>query len=888
MKRRFLFILFFTHLALKVAYAQPTVFDSRVSHTNSAPIIQVQPPSHDYKEVAVNSSSADMAFTITNVGDTVLIVSETTLAGDDPNEFDIVAGKIESANPVTLTANQSHKFRARFNPTSRGLKTAKVRISSNDKQVDVTLQGVGDLGPMIQLTPDMPLVFALTDTSKTFSIKNTGEILLEWQALPSQSWITVTPAAGSLLPNQSIEVRVKINRKGLCTATRTEKIVVRGQPGVASKEIGLNIEILNPPPVALLDKNDVAIILNDVKKSLVVDLAPIFRDGNGDNLDYFFAENTDSAKASATLSDDKRFLTITSKASGTTKITVGATDRCDTALVTFSVLINQGPKIVHAPLPAQPFGAAILVQVTIANDQEGTTAALHYRRGGDAGFKRVDMRSNPDGVYAATIPKDSVTSRGIEYFFTARNDVDSTSLPVAPGFYSIRVRVGGNGESKRSAQPSGNAQSGYRLVSAPMQLEEASPQAVLADDLGSYDDKKWRFFELVENYLSVPADQSIYRELGEVPAMKTGIAYWLLVKDAGKVIDTGAGVSIRTDSVYSIAFQPGWNFVGSPFTFPMPFEKLSLQSGRQLDIRFYNGAFVPAISPMQPFEGYLVANNSTAGDRLLIDPILSPRTTSLPKAIDLPYRQNAKWFIQILANCQEARDVDNAAVAIPEASSDWDNYDRPEPLVIGEYVAVYFPHPEWGKVFKAYTTDARPEPSDGEIWDFEVRTNIRDRVRLTFANLASVPGEFEVWVMDQTLNLSHNLRESNNYVIAGTEHPKRLQLVVGKRGFVAEKRATVERTPVAYELSQNFPNPFNPSTTIRYGLPREERVALTIYNTLGEEVLTLIEDEMQKAGYHAAIWDGRNRAGQVAASGVYIYKLRAGSFTSIKKMALVR
>jgi hypothetical protein len=132
------------------------------------------------------------------------------------------------------------------------------------------------------------------------------------------------------------------------------------------------------------------------------------------------------------------------------------------------------------------------------------------------------------------------------------------------------------------------------------------------------------------------------------------------------------------------------------------------------------------------------------------------------------------------------------------------------------------------------------------------------------------------------------LRESNTYVIAGTEHPKRLQLVVGKGDFVAEKRAAVERMPATYELSQNFPNPFNPSTTIRYGLPKEERVILTIYNALGEEVLTLVDDEAQKAGYHVAIWDGRNHAGQIVASGVYIYKLRVGSFTSIKKMALIR
>ncbi|MGH7457383.1 MAG: T9SS type A sorting domain-containing protein, partial [bacterium] len=91
-----------------------------------------------------------------------------------------------------------------------------------------------------------------------------------------------------------------------------------------------------------------------------------------------------------------------------------------------------------------------------------------------------------------------------------------------------------------------------------------------------------------------------------------------------------------------------------------------------------------------------------------------------------------------------------------------------------------------------------------------------------------------------------------------------------------------------FVLPQNFPNPFNPATTIRYGLPKAERVTLKIYNLLGEEVVTLMNDELQAAGYHVAIWDGRNKLGEVVGSGVYIYRFRAGSFTSIQKMALVK
>ena len=88
--------------------------------------------------------------------------------------------------------------------------------------------------------------------------------------------------------------------------------------------------------------------------------------------------------------------------------------------------------------------------------------------------------------------------------------------------------------------------------------------------------------------------------------------------------------------------------------------------------------------------------------------------------------------------------------------------------------------------------------------------------------------------------------------------------------------------PQAFRLSQNFPNPFNPSTTIRYGLPSRSHVVLTVYNTLGQQVATLVQGE-QEAGYHEVKFDGTGLA-----SGVYLYRMQAGSYVETKKLLLVR
>ncbi len=87
--------------------------------------------------------------------------------------------------------------------------------------------------------------------------------------------------------------------------------------------------------------------------------------------------------------------------------------------------------------------------------------------------------------------------------------------------------------------------------------------------------------------------------------------------------------------------------------------------------------------------------------------------------------------------------------------------------------------------------------------------------------------------------------------------------------------------PVSFSLDQNFPNPFNPSTTIRYALPAKSYVTLSVFNTLGQQMATLVNDT-QEAGYHEVRFDGGNLA-----SGVYLYRLKAGDFLQTRKMLLL-
>ena len=88
--------------------------------------------------------------------------------------------------------------------------------------------------------------------------------------------------------------------------------------------------------------------------------------------------------------------------------------------------------------------------------------------------------------------------------------------------------------------------------------------------------------------------------------------------------------------------------------------------------------------------------------------------------------------------------------------------------------------------------------------------------------------------------------------------------------------------PTDYSLDQNYPNPFNPTTTIKYSIPEKSNVILKIYDILGSKVETLINEE-KPAGTYELNWNAANLS-----SGVYLYRLQAGSFVETKKMILMK
>jgi hypothetical protein len=96
-----------------------------------------------------------------------------------------------------------------------------------------------------------------------------------------------------------------------------------------------------------------------------------------------------------------------------------------------------------------------------------------------------------------------------------------------------------------------------------------------------------------------------------------------------------------------------------------------------------------------------------------------------------------------------------------------------------------------------------------------------------------------------------------------------------------------QKVPLTFSLKQCYPNPFNPLTTIEYSLAQKSEVELIIFNTLAQQIRTLVS-RFQNAGNYTIVWDGTDQQGLMVSSGIYIYRIKAGTFSSSKKMSFLR
>lgn len=520
---------------------------------------------------------------------------------------------------------------------------------------------------------------------------------------------------------------------------------------------------------------------------------------------------------------------------------------------------------------------------------------------------RVRAQRLNDSTYAVNIPEGAVSRRGIEYRIEAedragnrRTGFSSQNTCAADGWFPVATRVEGQGDFRIDADgkpvplPHGSSQTFYSLFSIPYQLDSSDVLTVLEDNLGPYDDTVWRLYD----YNPALEGNNRWLEGSDARDFMPGRAYFIITNREGIVIDSGPGKTVKTVCRDTIRVYPGWNLIATPFNFPIGKESVSLSSNARVvsGVYSYERGW-NEVEVVEPWRGYAIfvdrIGSGTAPMYLYVEPRAiagAPLVKAAEPAVELA---GGEWMLRLRAQAGDAHDNLNWLGVRHGATEGYDELERPEPLIFGDYVSLQFRREAWQAPTSLFSTDFRPASADAgeQVWEFDVVTNLATTtVQVQFDFEGDIPAGADIYLIDEALGIARDLRQNPAYSFrSGSKGAdKRLKVVVGSTAFVQQATGEIALVPAEFDVLQNYPNPFNPETSIRYNLAQSAPVSVVIYDQLGRKVRTLLDQAQQPAGYHTLIWDARDDAGQQVASGLYLYTVKAGALTQTRKMVLLR
>lgn len=546
---------------------------------------------------------------------------------------------------------------------------------------------------------------------------------------------------------------------------------------------------------------------------------------------------------------------------------------------------NQAPEIfMQALTQAVWINSNCQVSAQVTDNWKVAKSILYYRTGLDNIFKNVDMSQVQSNVYNAAIPASSITFYGLAYFVKAEDSAshitysDTLSQEIYfPDDYFTTSDI-------KSAYQTGYPRGEWRMISVPALLNNPKINNVLFDEteLKGYGAPNWKLFSYEDTNSDAITDSNLeYSSNLESSIFRftTGKAFWFKANEEGEkiVLDVSAGQILALEPM-AITLKPGWNQIGNPFAFPIAFTPVHAQIVDKLYMPNGTGGY-QLTTTIQPWAGYFVYVNGTQSVNLECVPKFKPTVAKTTT-------DEMDWEIQLIADCNESKDEINYFGVSSYCSDGWDKKDYPEPPVIGDYISVYFPHKEWQESCECFTSDIKNEIGAGQVWDFQVETNQKSsRVTLRWSSIKEPGSDLKIELFDVSRNRNIDMRSVNEYSYFSSDRQTQSQfkIFVGNEKFVDEQlNETRSQIPERLCLHQNFPNPFNPTTTISFDLPERNFVKLSILDVLGKEVETILSQELD-SGRHQVLFDAKNLS-----SGLYLYRLEAGGFVEVKKLVVLK
>ncbi|NNF57737.1 MAG: T9SS type A sorting domain-containing protein [Rhodothermaceae bacterium] len=540
-------------------------------------------------------------------------------------------------------------------------------------------------------------------------------------------------------------------------------------------------------------------------------------------------------------------------------------------------------------------GASAAVEVTVEGEPEvdseavlrvavagftPSAADLFYRLGGQSTYASVPLAASGAGTYTVSIPASAVTLRGVDYYFVLSDGIRTITFPAAnPTANPLHLIVTVSSVvSSASPPPDGS----YRMVSVPLTLGDASAAAVFTDDYGDYDPALWRLLR----WLPGQARYAEFPNLGT--DLTPGTALWLATRTTVP-FDAEGGQSVDASGPVTLTLAPGWSQIASPFAFPVAWSAIEGSSNAGVP-EVWDGAEYQQQGVLAPWAGAFVLNPTGEPLTLTVNPVEASPGERVAAQVRTGY--GLRLIAEAAPGETGYRDGQNLAAFAEEAEPGRDRFDRAEAPPPGEHLRLSF-LPDEPAGTEPYASrlahSVQPDAGEGAVWELEVTATpaLLQRgalpVTVRLVDEGTRPDGYGVHVLDlDRVTALATAEGAFTVTLAAHEPVRRLRLIVGTDGFAEAASQGLDLVPLAYALHPAYPNPTRRSATIGYQLAEATPVRLEVYDLLGRRVAVLVEGE-QDAGRHARVW-----ATQGLASGVYIYRLRAGSFSDTGKLLLIR
>jgi len=494
---------------------------------------------------------------------------------------------------------------------------------------------------------------------------------------------------------------------------------------------------------------------------------------------------------------------------------------------------------------------------------------VNYYTGGNG--ERISAVN--DGSYTYTIPRNLADKRGllISGQLIARNSSNKIidSITVFP-WYNAQVilkdyqTVEVNVPKSVPADKAENANTKWIMFGFP--FDEVVTDSVFKN-LGGTKNMKDAEWIVYQYNLATPDSFSLFSDYSFTPNKAYFIAQAL--QDTFKISYTYKE-NLRTRKLTdSLIAMPGtnWKTISSPYLFDVEIDPSVM-------LRYWdtNNKVYKMTNIMKPGIGYFV--EPSVDELKLItygeyDPLYYPKALA-----------NIGWHIKLTVSNESGLKKENLFSV--------ENSDKIA-KANGNLPYEYAVSPEIENGLEFYTTgevltssEATIHKGDnGSVFNLVVKSSKDDYIDIVPETIGTIPSGYSCSLYNEGTRDIISLPDRKFFTQKGKEYS--LKLIIGTEAYINKTLSDLSKQiPESFALSQNYPNPFNPSTTIDYQVPENAFVTIKIYDILGSEIATLV-NELKTPGYYKVNFNAGNFA-----SGVYFFRLTAGKFTQVKKMVLMK